>query len=524
MLETKAQKQIFYGSIALIIILLVVSIWHRPLQNSEVDYASLQQKSQQKQQAYIKFLDSLGTNPQAQKQLFAEIVSPEEMRQAVEQELNANQKIVIPDKPKTAVRVVNAIGKDTILNYAEAAGPIVEHVNLATDLAENDLLLETGDAKRVDELIISLESSLKQYSKLAIPKEAADFQFQQLIALEAYLDMAKLSRSYIAQPDVSPWPQMYKQIAIIAESTHRAESKFQALDKKYGFSGPDDSDNAAGSWLAPSAHAFFFSLVIDIFQKIQTITNTIAQTALAQFQLHFLQKLSKKIQQAYAITNYLYYTDALAGSQYVDDYLNKYVDNPLDRSLVKQFIPSVSCGKQQNLASVFKAKANVHLGFDPNSLNPKDPDYYKKLAKTGDFLSSPNGWQIYYQDVAAQANSAAQTAANQELISGGKKSSRDPTGGILTSVQDIVTTQEKSLQAMLSEGFPGESGNPLAAKISSQATQIFLNTFVFKGAVLKEQKACLPVPVVNLVTTVPTESAPDIPNPPNIPTDYPGDQ
>lgn len=192
----------------------------------------------------------------------------------------------------------------------------------------------------------------------------------------------------------------------------------------------------------------------------------------------------------------------------MNDYLNKYVNDPLDRSLVKNFIPSVSCGNSQNLAPVFQAKADQYLGFDPASLNPNDPDYYQKLSRVGNFLSSPNGWQIYYEEVAGQANVAAQNAANQELTGNGNKSSRDVTGGILTTAQTTVDANRAAIQAMLSSGFAGDSGDPWTAKISSQITQTFLNNYVFQGTVLKEQKACISTPVVTLVTPLPLMAGP----------------
>ena len=507
MLETKDQKQIFYGSIALIVILVVVSIWHKPINQPSVDYAALEKQSELKQQAYVKFLASLGTTPQAQKQLFDEILPPEEMRKAVEDELEANQPIVIPDKPKTKITTVNETGQDVMIAYADAATPIVEKVSSVTILGQNELLRTDGNMSSINKLITSLEDSLKQYSNLKVPQEAVDFQSQQLIALEAYLDMAKLSKNYINEQENKPWPKMYKNAAIMAETTVRAQNAFSALDAKYGFSKQNGEKGKTG-WFVPTAHAFVFAFVIDIFQKIQYIAESIAIAALATFEIHFLNKLSQKIQKAYAITNYLYYADALVSGQYVDDYLNKYVKDATDRALVRQFIPAVSCGTRQNFSSVFKTKAKVHLGFDPNTVDPKDPNYYQKSAKIGDFFSSPNGWQLYYQDVAAQAENVAKQSADRELT-GAAKTSRGLAGEIITSAQDVLTTQKSSLQAMINSGYPGETGNPWAAKIASHATQVFINSFVFKGAVLKEQRACLPTPVVSLVTTVPKGAAPN---------------
>ena len=61
--------------------------------------------------------------------------------------------------------------------------------------------------------------------------------------------------------------------------------------------------------------------------------------ALGQFMLSFMNKLATKIEQSYRISNFLYYSDALVSGEYVDDYLNKYVSDPVDRVMAKNFIP-----------------------------------------------------------------------------------------------------------------------------------------------------------------------------------------
>ncbi len=513
MLETKDQKQIFAGSLVLILILSLVSVWHQKsfTFQDETDYISLQKKSEQQRALYRQYLVALGTTQEAQTALYEEILPPEEVLKAVEKELDANQPIVIPEQPKTAMRVSSATGKNAVSDYVTSTQKIVEDLDWASQKAENDLLNASGDTHNVDVLISQLQNALNEYSKLSVPQEAQNFQGKQLVALEEYLKLAKLSQSYSANPNISPWPNVYKHVSIIAESAYQAEQNFNGLVDKYNLSEAEDSSNLAqGSWLVPKADALFFSIVVDIFQKAETVVRAAAATAVAQFTIYFLQKLANQIQKAYTITNYLYYSDALVSGQYVDDYLNKYVDNSLDRNIIKQFIPAVGCGKNQNLTPIFKAKADQYLGFDPNSLDPKDPDYFIKFAKVGNFLSSPTGWEVYYKDVAAQAAGTAKQSAQNELVGLGTKSTRDTAGGILTSALTTVDTLRATLQTMLSSGFIGNAGGSLAAKISSQATQVFLNTFIFKGAVLKEQRVCIPVPVVNFVNEVPLEAPPDV--------------
>jgi hypothetical protein len=516
MLETKEQKQIFAGSLVLIVILGVVSFWHRPgfQYTDTTNYQALKKASDQKQRVYAEYLASVGTTPEAQAQLYSEILPPAEIQAAVEQELNTSQAIVFPSKPNAAMRVAAVSGKTPVIKYFNATNPIVGKVRKATEAAKNDLFNVNGSAAQIDSLIVNLNSSLSQLAEIPVPKETADFQAQQLMALEAYLDLAKTARSYASAPSQSPWPQMYKDVAIMTKNAGDAEKSFNDLNRKYNLLAYQDPDIQAeeGNFFIPAAHAqigaSLVSMIGNPWQELKDGLKIAAATAVAQFMLNFLNKLAVKIQQAYRISNFLYYTDALVAGQYVDDYLNKYVNDPFDRGMIKNFIPAVSCGKTQNLTPLFQAKADQYLGFDPQSLDPSDPDYYQKLARVGSFLSSPQGWQVYYQDVASQANSAATQAANNELNSQGNKSSRDITGGILTTAQTTVDAMRAAVQNMLASGFAGVSGDPWTAKIVSQITQSFLNSFIFQGTVLKEQKACIAVPMVNLVSPLPLNAFP----------------
>ncbi len=511
MLETPEQKQIFAGSIVLIIILGLISFWHRPgfLYTDTTNYAALKKQSEQKQLAYAQFLASLNTTAGAQRSLFEQVIPAEQLQAEVEKELATNQNIVLPEQPKTILRLSSAVGKDSIVNYLKASQPTVEKIKNVSEASVNDLFNQNGNSAQLDSLIADLSASLNEYSKLSVPKEAAVFESQHLVALEAYLDLAKVSKAYRANPNTSPWPQVYKNYAIITTAAGKSQKAFDSLNQKYNLLGALDqseSANISSNFFIPTAQAQL--AVTDIWQKIWIGIQEALAASLARFELAFLDKLVNKIEETYRISNYLYYTDALVSGQYVDDYLNKYVNNALDRTMIKNFIPEISCGNSQNLNQVFQAKADQYLGFDPNSLDPADPQYYQKMARVGDFFSSANGWQLYYQGVAAEAESRAREAANNELNSPANKASRDVTGGILVTAQTTIDALRASLQSQIDLAQSGNAGFPTAAKIASQITQTFLNNFVFRGTVLQEQKTCIPVPLVNLVIPIPLSAAP----------------
>ena len=116
---------------------------------------------------------------------------------------------------------------------------------------------------------------------------------------------------------------------------------------------------------------------------------TASFTAFAQ---NYLKNLIEKIETNYKIANFLYYTDALVSGQYLQDYLDKYVDE-FEQSMVLAYIPQISCGRDVDVSENLRNKATTYLGYDPNTLSTDDPNFYAKLGRMSDFFSSPIGWQ-----------------------------------------------------------------------------------------------------------------------------------
>ncbi len=210
-----------------------------------------------------------------------------------------------------------------------------------------------------------------------------------------------------------------------------------------------------------------------------------------------------------------FYSDALVARQYTDDYLQKYVGQQIDRQIIKRFIPQFSCGANtRDLKPVFEAKAKDYLGFSPENIDPKDPEYFTKMARVGEFLSSPNGWKVYFEDLAKVAEIEAEKAANKELSSPGLKTARDiAKNGLSKSLNSIVSAQGAALTAILQLGAQNAEG--IISGFVSQLTETLINNFVFKGVtggpasglgVLKEQTTCIAVaqiqPILALDPTI----------------------
>lgn len=286
------------------------------------------------------------------------------------------------------------------------------------------------------------------------------------------------------------------------------------------------------------------------------------RSAFVQFLGTMLNKLLVKIEQNYMIANFLYYADALIAGQYTDDYLNKIGSgapglsagsvctqnsecaskicatvkqvtvtesqgtiqqgntqnsamrqcqgnaatglmlSELDKRVIKRFIPQFSCGAgTAELRPVFEAKAKDFLGFEPQKISPQDPDYFVKMARVGNFLASPTGWRLYYEDLANQTKSEAEKAAERELQSPGLKTARSiSANGIAKSLNNLVSAQRAGFTALLQLGAQNAEG--IISSVVSQLTQTLVNNFVFKGVsegpgsgvgVLKEQNTCVAV-------------------------------
>ena len=116
----------------------------------------------------------------------------------------------------------------------------------------------------------------------------------------------------------------------------------------------------------------------------------------------------------------------------------------------------------------------------------------------GDYLSSPFGWEQFYEGQAQIAKSEAEKAAERELTSPGLKTPRDTVNSaIAISVNNIIGASRASLNALMNLGI--SNSKSFISGFVSQLTQTLINKFVFRGAVpqngalgvFKEQKTCL---------------------------------
>jgi hypothetical protein len=520
MLETKQEKTYLVTVAVLIVILGIISLWRHPQfqYKDTTNYANLAEQQKAVNLAYQKYLDSLKVDPVASKELFQQLVTQEDIQKEVETELKVSQPVVPPAIDQKSIKLTNKSGQQAITDYlTNTLGPIAEFNTKVAGLDKDVFKQDLANVNRVSE---EFDSAYHKISSAEVPKEALEMHKSLLTSYVAYGKFLDLAKQYAADQNTDPWPDVYQNYAVVNDSLKKYNTELAKFTDKYKLSsdlqlhyaGDLQSGKGQGFALIPTAHAIFGlgDMTITVGDIPSLIKDAIEQglaASFSQFMGTFIQKFVDKIESNYKIANFMYYSDALVNGQYVDDYLNKYVSDNLDKRLVKNFIPQFNCGQQpQNLKPVFQAKANQYLGFDPESVSPGDPNYYQKISEVGNFLSSPNGWDLYYQDLAAQAKSEAEKAAEQELTSPGLKTPRDTiNNNIVKSINSIVSSENSSLTALMQLG--GQNARSFISGFVAQLVQNLMNNFVFRGVtnsqgqigVLKEQPTCLAAAQIQLV-------------------------
>lgn len=515
MLETKEQKQILFTCIALVVILVLVSLCSRGgfrFVDTE-DYTKPDQNVLNSQE-YLAYVNSIQTNEKASQELFTEVLTAEDIRKEVDANLETSQKITVPEVKRSDIAVINTSGKEAMTKYLlDSVGPMVAFNAKTLDL--NKSLFESGSIS--DAVSSELDPLMKKLKDVQVPEEAVSLHTALISSLISYNNLLEVSKSGdAASGDV--WPEVYQDYAAINASAQVYKTQFEKLESKYKLADLGEmhfamNDDGTSYSVIPTAHAIlgFGDITVTVGDIPRIIMDAVKEGLVASFSKFMavmMEKMITKIEQNYMIANFLYYADALVTGQYTDDYLAKYVNDSIDRQIIKKFIPQFACGQQpQNLQPFFKAKSQDYLGFDPSNVSPQDPDYYSKMSRVGNFLASPQGWQQHYEELAVKAQVESQKAIDRELTSSGLKTPRDTMkSAISSSISNIVSAQRAAFNSIMQLGI--DNAESFISQFVATVTESLVNKFVFRGAlannsgsigVLKEQTTCLAAAQFQLV-------------------------
>lgn len=526
-IQPDQKSAIIVASLAIIVLAVITLVNRQPFRYQDTtDYAKLHEQEVAQQQAYANYLKAIHPDPVASKELFEKLVTPEEVQKQVEAELNIKQTITLPSLSDDQIKTKPGANKQGLVSYFSTVAKLATDYNNVTLNIDKNLFNSDQDPGQIGVAMQNTEALVQTLKQTPVPEQLVKFHKAQILTFDTYNKFLQLAKQYNLNEVADPWSDVYRHYSVINTEMEIVTNEAKRVSQQYQLSeiplpaastpARDQSasmavspagraaDSAPSFGLIKPARAQFGNVVI-VGNVPEAIREGIKQglaAAFANFATKFLDKLIAAIEKNYKIANFLYYSDALVKGEYVNDYLDKYVPDPVDRQIIVRFIPQFSCGSKADFKQVFKAKSYQYLGFDPENVDPSDPNFYAKLAKVGDFFASPNGWDLYYQDIAAQAQSQAEKAASQEISSPGLKSARDLVSNqIQKSLASINNAEAAAYIAVLDLGVVNVEN--IASKIVSSVVTNLFNNFVFKGAIVfKEQETCIPVPQLQPVVPV----------------------
>jgi hypothetical protein len=480
----------------LVVVLSLISVLNRPditVRDSE-DYESLAAADRKSQQEYQEYLRSIETDPEASKRLLQDLVKESDVRKEVEAELGVG-KPVSPVAISDASLIISEQSTSQNLNRYFNQVLALEQSNLskASDVSESLFSDETSSSV-AEKAARDAAAASEQMRTTPVPREALAFHKATLATFYEYQQVVEQAAEQAKSRPVD-WQRVYRSYAVTDSQLPVMEKELARIDQKYalGLFNPlvlESNNGLPGVKIAQAQ--FGTTIIADIPRVAERVLRFVLARAFASYVVNYMQGVITRIEDTYKISNFLYYTDALVQGQYADDYLKKYISNVTDREIVKKLIPEFSCNadNRDQLKVVYKAKAREFIGYDPNSIRPTDADFYNKMSSLGNFFASPQGWELYLQDVAAQTRAEAKSTAVLEQIAPGTKVSREADKAIAVTLKTVEKGLDKAFDSIFDVG-TGNGGEGPATKIVANVMSTLFNKFVFKGAVFQEQKVCL---------------------------------
>lgn len=511
MFYNKEQKSYFYIAMATMVVLIVVTFW-KPVNfrfKDNTDYNNLRiENAQQEREQYAKYLEQLQADSEASKVLLRELVSKEALREEIETTLKIDQNIAVPDIPDSALNILPSSDEAVIIDYFKQDLSATMGFNKQAVVPTESLFAPESSRTVVASLQSQADALVNNLRGMPVPNDAVKYHKAKILAFEHYGNILDNAASFSGTGEVLSWSDVYRNYAVINDQIEIANTQLLSLDQKYAFT--DDlneffKQEYASSPLAPSAEAFLglpdFTFVIgDLPAEIWKAIREALARSFARFAISMLDKLVASIESNFAISSQLLYHQEVS-KVYTQEYLDKFVNNPLDQEIIKRFLPQLYClpRNEAELKQIFTAKAQDYLGFDPATLNPSDPDFYLKLAKSGNFFASPSGQALYYEQQASQAAAEASSAASREVLSPGLKSPRDLVNNqIQRTMASIFNTEQAAISGTIELGTNNVEtlAGQLVASVLSNLVDKFLFTIVdgsgaSQGGVLLEQKICI---------------------------------
>ena len=233
----------------LALLLVIVTFWQPTnfqYQNN-TDYKKLAAQNAAEQAAYQKYLDSIQSDPVASKDLFQQLVTEADVKAQVETELDVNQKVVLPNIADSSIEIAKTVSKDSAVSYFTRVAALTQDFNSKVVDTSSTLFSSDADAAQLAAIDTVTTGFISNLQKTPVPPDAVNFHKAALANFQSYQNLVKLAEGYQSQPEQSPWPQVYKNYAVINSEVGTAKQEFSQLDKKYSLSTLPPQHLAAGS-------------------------------------------------------------------------------------------------------------------------------------------------------------------------------------------------------------------------------------------------------------------------------------
>jgi hypothetical protein len=513
----KEQKHKASIATALLIIVVAVMVF-KPLTPNKL---KSQQASASTDVASTPAIDQLlsdaAKESEASKALFQKVVDEDEIRTELEKMLGTNRSISAPQVAGTSIRISEASGKKAVDNYFEQSNQLLERFSVTVPIVYSPTN-ETVDPRSAERAISVAKKYNDQLSQLPVPREVVEIHKANMIIADEMSRVYKLMATADLTNIDDPWPQeAYTSYAIMNEQLQYLQEQSDAVTQKYA----QERTKILGISLPhitfiKTAHAIFgLGSLRDFLEDLWTVLWT-------RFAAAFIQKTTQRIERSFAVSNVLFYTDALVAAQYAPDYLNKYFTTSdkgssakLDQEILKKKILQLGCGSANSLANgtdldqVYREQSQKYLGFNPATIDVSSGDFYVKMAQAGQADATPFMRKVLYDDKATQVAAKAEQAAVLEQAGAQLKSVREKTAttsatGTGSSAANANNSTSKPPKIVgpkesITSALNGLAQNLLnlghiksfAAQFAAGIVGTIFTNFVFKDAVVvKEQVDC----------------------------------
>jgi hypothetical protein len=480
----------------------------------------------------LSYSEGVSVDPVASSLVWEKIFNERKLDEDILQQIGANKPYVPYKVDESKLNISSDQSEAAMTEYGKQLMSILnDYQQVATPLVP-EAWGTTAEPSSVYALSTLTTEVTNKILALKVPQPALELQKGVLAGVVPFRDQVRVSDLAIRDrlPRGNPWEPTTFTYLSMQDSAKQVEKGINRITAYYGkplVIAESTTDENSG-WIK-TAHALLpgpcippacggvpVTVTTDLPAWWQLLLRDFSGILVTGFVKDQVSAYVKKTQNDFLITNFLHYLDAQINSKYSNDWLNKYIQDPEDRNIIKQFLPQYSCGQGNTdlVRKQLRDKALAYLGFDPTKLDPTSPTFYEDLLKAsnpdkGAAALNEDGALLFNKSLAIVAEAEAKSAATNELLSPGKKVpiSNDLDPKIVKSLSDIDAEIRAALNSIFGIVEPASAttgGYGFGAYVIGAVKSVIKLFGVDNAVVLQEQNFCIKSPVFNPIV------APDV--------------